>query len=73
MIIVENRIDDDLKTFTAGSFWYDDEEGTLKVKGITDELGNKSKDFRNVKVFMEDHWWGVKLKVYSKNSGVTHG
>lgn len=72
MIIVENRIDDDLQIFSAETFWYDDVEGTLKVKGITDALGNKSKDFRDVKVFMEDHWWGVKLKVYDKNSGAVH-
>ena len=73
MILVENRIDDDLKIFTAATFWYNDRQGTLKVKGISNELGNKSKDFRNVKVFIEYHWWGVRLKVYDKNSGVTHG
>ena len=73
MIIVENKTRKDLRVFTAETFWYNDEEGTLKVKGIADELGNKSKDFKDVKVLMEDHWWGVKLKVYDKNSEVAHG
>ena len=58
MIIVENRVTDDLKIFTAETFWYDDTQGLL----IIEETNRVS----NVKVFIEDHWWGVKLKVYSK-------
>ena len=73
MIIVENRITNSLKVFTAETFWYNDEQGTLKVRGIADEYSNKAVELKDVKVFMEDHWWGVKLKVYDKNSGVTHG
>ena len=71
MIIVENRTRNDLRVFTAETFWYNDERGILKIGGMIHTYG-KDAELKNVKVFMEDHWWGVKLKVYNKNNEVKH-
>lgn len=71
MIIVENKTRKDLRVFTAETFWYNDEQGILKIGGMIHTYG-KSVELKDVKVFMEDHWWGVKLKVYDKNSEAVH-